>query len=113
MAGAREPAQRIADLLDRLTGQRVRRYRIPGGLLRAAGRVGDVVKRFAPFDFPLTHEGMRFATLWPGADSSRTLEALGVGFRDPAESIGDALRWLARAGHLPAARIGPLAQKED
>ena len=103
----------VADLLDRLTGQKVRRYRIPGGVLRAAGRVGDVVKRFAPFDFPLTHEGMCFATLWPGTDSSGTLTALGLGFRDPAESFADSLRWLARAGHVPAARIGPLAEKED
>ena len=38
--------------------------------------------------------------------------ALGLGFRDPAESFADSLRWLARAGHVPAARIGALAEKE-
>lgn len=100
----------VADLLDRLTGRPVRRLPLPGALLRAAGRVGDLAKRFVSFDFPLTHEAMTFATRWPGADSSRTLEALGLSFRDPAESFADALRWLARAGHLPPARIGRLAE---
>jgi uncharacterized protein YbjT (DUF2867 family) len=100
----------VADLLDRLTGRRVRRLRVPGPLLRAAGRGGDLVKRFVPFDFPLTHEAMTFATRWPGADSARTVEALGLRFRDPAESFADALRWLVRAGHLPPERIGRLAE---
>jgi len=100
----------VADLLDRLTGGRVRRLSLPGALLRVAGRGGDLAKRFVSFDFPLTHEAMTFATRWPGADSSRTLEALGLAFRDPAESFADALRWLARAGHLPPARIGRLAE---
>jgi len=99
----------VADLLDRLTGRRVRRLPLPGALLRAAGRGGDLAKRLVSFDFPLTHEAMTFATRWPGADSSRTLAALGLHFRDPAESFADALRWLAEAGHLPPARIGRLA----
>lgn len=100
----------VADLLDRVTGRRVRRLPLPGALLRVAGRGGDLVKRFVPFDFPLTHEAMVFATCWPGADSARTLETLGLGFRDPAESFADAVRWLASAGHLPAARAGRLAE---
>jgi hypothetical protein len=68
-----------------------------------------VVKRFVPFDFPLTHEAMTFATRWPGADGRAVTEATGVGFRDPAESFADALRWLARAGHLRPDQIGRLA----
>jgi nucleoside-diphosphate-sugar epimerase len=99
----------LADLLDQVTGVRVRRVPLPGALLRAAGHVGDVVKRFVDFDFPLNHEAMTFATRWNGADSSRTLEALGLGFRDPAESLADALRWLALAGHVAPARVGRLA----
>jgi hypothetical protein len=72
--------------------------------------LGDAVKRFASFDFPLTHEAMTFATRWPGADASATSAATGVHFREPRESFVDALRWLARAGHLRPEQIGRLAQ---
>ncbi|HEX2485694.1 MAG TPA: NAD-dependent epimerase/dehydratase family protein [Myxococcota bacterium] len=99
----------VAELLERLTGRRLRKLPLPGALLRAAGRVGDGVKRFASFDFPLTLEAMTFATQWPGADAVATSAATGVRFRDPAESIADALRSLARAGHLRADQIGRLA----
>ncbi len=100
----------VADLIDRLTGRRVRRVPLPGALLRAAGRAGDVAKRFARFDFPLTYEAMSFATRWPGADSRRLEDALGAGFRDPAETFADTLRWLAAAGHLEPRRVGRLAE---
>jgi nucleoside-diphosphate-sugar epimerase len=99
----------VADLIDGATGRRVRRLPLPGALLRAAGRAGDVVKRFAPFDFPLTHEAMTFATRWPGADGAGVEAALGLRYREPAETFEDTLRWLARAGHLPPARVGRLA----
>jgi nucleoside-diphosphate-sugar epimerase len=104
------PWRELADLFDRLTGERVRRIPIPGAALRAAGRLGDLLKRVMAFDFPLTHEAMTFATRWPGVDSSQTLEAVGLDFRDPAESLADALRWLVRAGHLDAEHIGRLAE---
>lgn len=99
----------VAALVEGLTGRRLRKLRLPGPLLRAAGRAGDLVKRFAPFDFPLTHEAMTLATRWPGADGSAVTEATGVGFRDPADSFADALRWLAAAGHLRPEQVGRLA----
>jgi nucleoside-diphosphate-sugar epimerase len=100
----------VAALLEELTGLVLRKVAVPGPLLRAAGRVGDAVKRFVSFDFPLTHEAMTFATRWPGADSSATSAATGVRFREPRDSFADALRWLARAGHLRPEQIGRLAQ---
>ena len=100
----------VADLLDAVTGRRVRRLPLPGGLLRAAGHAGDLAKRFVSFDFPLNHEAMTFATRWPGADSTKTLEAVGMRFRDSAESLSDALRWLVRAGHLSPELAGRLAE---
>jgi hypothetical protein len=67
------------------------------------------MKRVVDFDFPITSETMSFATLWHGADSSATLEELGLGFRDPRETFADALRWLHRAGHVDARFVGRLA----
>ena len=52
---------------------------------------------------------MKFATMWPGAESSPALEVLGIGFRDPNETLSDTLRWLHAAGHLDGRVVGRLA----
>ena len=99
------------ELCSRLTGTRPRRVTVPGLLLRAAGTVGDVVKRFHDFDFPLTRDTMEFATRWPGADTERTSRNLRVRFRDVAETYRDTMTWMYAAGHLTAAQVGKLAQE--
>jgi nucleoside-diphosphate-sugar epimerase len=103
------PWAALYELLDGLTGTRIRRVTVPGSLMRAAGSVGDVVKRVRDFNFPLTRDSMEFATQWPGADASRTTHELGLAFRPIAETYRDTLRWLHRAGHLSAAHVGRLA----
>jgi dihydroflavonol-4-reductase len=99
----------VYDLLDRLTGARLRRLVVPGWLMRAAGSVGDVVKRVYDFNFPLTRDSMEFATRWPGADATRTTRELGLVFQPIEETYRDTLRWMHRAGHLTAAQVGKLA----
>jgi nucleoside-diphosphate-sugar epimerase len=103
------PWAEIYELLDRLTGTRVRRFAVPGWLMRAAGSVGDVVKRVYDFNFPLTRDSMEFATQWPGADATRTTRELGLAFRPVAETYRDTLAWMYRAGHLDARHVGRLA----
>lgn len=99
----------LADRIDALTGERVRRVRIPGPALRLLGRLGDAVKRVYAFDFPLTREAMDFATQWPGIERSPAVDELGIRFRDARETLADTLRWLWRAGHLERRRVGRLA----
>jgi nucleoside-diphosphate-sugar epimerase len=99
----------LVALMDELTGRRVRRVRIPGPVLRLLGRVGDAVKRVAPFDFPLTGEAMDFASQWPGAITSPEVERLGISWRDPRATIRDAIRWMVDAGHLAPHHAGRLA----
>ena len=102
----------VYDLIDRLTGERLRRIRVPGAWMRAAGSVGDVVKRVWDFSFPLTRDSMEFATRWPGADAERTRRELGFAFRSAEESYRDALCWMHRAGHLSARQVGRLAAED-
>ena len=99
----------FVSLLDRLTGRRIRRITVPGWLLRAAGSVGDVVKRVYDFDFPMTRDAMEFTTRWPGADAQRTTRELEMDFRDVADTLRDTLVWMYRAGHLTAKHVGRLA----
>ena len=100
-------------LMGDLTGRRIPRLRIPGPLLRRLGRVGDLVKRVRPFDFPLTGEAMDFATQWPGALASPEFERLAIDFRDVRETCADAIRWMFEAGHLNAREIGRLAETAE
>ncbi len=102
------PWRGVADLIDELTGARVRRVPAPGGMLRFLGHIGDFVKRIVDFDFPLTSESMEFATLWPGADDAKTLAELGMRWRDARETYAESYRWLHRAGHLKAGQVGRL-----
>ncbi len=108
-AGPMLPWAEVYELLDRITGARVRRFRVPGAVMRAAGSLGDLVKRVYDFNFPLTRDSMEFATRWTGADASRTTRELGLAFRPPEESYRDTLRWMHRSGHLTARHVGRLA----
>jgi nucleoside-diphosphate-sugar epimerase len=103
------PWSEVYDLMDRITGAKLRRIPVPGWLMRAAGSVGDVVKRVRDFNFPLTRDSMEFATQWPGADASRTTRELGLVFRPIEDTYRDTLRWMHAAGHLTAAQVGRLA----
>jgi nucleoside-diphosphate-sugar epimerase len=105
----------FADRIVEVTGVRQRRLHVPGGLLRAAGRIGDALDRVWHFDlsFPLTSEAMSVGTQWAEADSSKTLEELGLRFRDPRETLADTILWMHRAGHVEARFVGRLALPLD
>ncbi len=98
-------------VIEQVTGRKLRlRMPIPGAGLRALGHVGDFVKHFVDFAFPLTFDSMLFATQWPGVDASRTTRELGLSFRPAVETYADAIRWLQRAGHISRKLAGRLAE---
>ena len=101
------------ELLDEVTGTRVSRFPIPGPLFRSLGSVGDVVKRFYDFSFPLTRDAMEYATRWPGCSGEETTRQLGVSFRSPRETFIDTLRWMYEAGHLETRHVGKIAAASD
>jgi dihydroflavonol-4-reductase len=96
-------------LLDELTGTRISRFPIPGPLFRGLGTLGDLVKRFYDFSFPLTRDAMEYATQWPGCSGEETASELGVSFRSTHETFTDTLRWMYEAGHLEARHVGRIA----
>jgi nucleoside-diphosphate-sugar epimerase len=99
-----------ADLCERLTGRRVRRVPAPPALVRGAGHVVDLVQRLVPsFSYPLTHEAAVLLTRFVPCDSVATLRELRVRFRPTEETLADAIRWLAAAGHLDPRLAGRLA----
>lgn len=96
------------DLLDEVTGRQVRRVRVPGGVLRAAGSVLDAAKRIRDFDYPLTHEAAVQMTTSRRTDDRSTFDELGVVARPVAETLGDCVRWLVRSGHIDRRRAPAL-----
>lgn len=100
-------------LLATLTGRRLPAPPLPGALLRGIGTLVDVATRIVPFDTTLTAEAMAYATQWSPADSGKFLRHSGLKFRDGAETFADALRWLARAGHVHPRQIGRLYAAPD
>ncbi len=110
MAGGRFlPYPELNAAIADVTGVRRREVPMPGALLRAAGRAGDVVKRFVAFDFPLTLEAMTMATSACPYDSRATQEHLGTEWRPIDETLRDAIRDLVRAGRLKPKYAGTLA----
>jgi len=95
--------------LEQLTGARLRAVPMPGPALRFAGRLGDLVKRVVPFDYPLTYEAMTMATRASPCDSDETCDRLGVRWRPVADTLGDSIRWLSAIGKLSPKLAGRLA----
>jgi len=108
-AGPYFPWADLLDEIDRVTGRKLRRIRVSGGVLRGIGRIADIAKRVVAFDLPLTHEGMLFGTCWPIADGSPARRDLGMHFRSIEETLSDTYRWMYEAGHLTREQIGDLA----
>lgn len=100
----------LHELLQRVTETRIRAVPMPARALRFAGRIGDVVKRVVPFEYPLTHEAMTMATRSCPYDSTATCEALELRWRPVDTTVTDSIRWLAAAGHITAERAGVLGR---
>jgi nucleoside-diphosphate-sugar epimerase len=101
----------VLDLLEEVTDQHVARMSVGGGWVRFSGWLADWLKQYVDIDVPLSQEGMTYATLWPGADDSKTLSELGFGYRPAAETYRATVRWLFDAGHIDAATAGVLGQE--
>lgn len=100
----------FATLCEELTGARMRRVPAPAALVRAFGRLIDLLQRLFPsFQYPLTYEAALFLTQLKPCDNSETERVLGVRFRPLEETLTDAIRWLAEAGEIDAKRAGRLA----
>ncbi len=98
----------LHDALQRVTRTRTRAVPMPAGALRFAGRVGDIVKRVIPFEYPLTHEAMSMATRSCPYDSDAACQALDLHWRTVDATLTDSIRWLAAGHHVTPERAGIL-----
>lgn len=109
IGGRYQPWAEMRRLLCEATGRRIFAPPVPGSLLRGIGVAIDALKALVPFNTQLSADAMTIATKWTPADSSRYAAKSGLGFRPTAETLADAIRWMAQAGHVKAERAGRLA----
>lgn len=98
----------LVDLLNALTGRRIRKIPIPGGVMRGVGKLVDFYNSNAstPLELPLTYEAMVYATNWVKLEDSKAAADLDLTPRPLQVSLTDAIRSLVAQGHISAADVG-------
>ena len=99
----------LGDLIDELLGVEARRVPFPRPLLYGVGSLLDLVRKVRPVAYPLTRDAAEIMATMVPTDDDASLAAVGVTLRPMEETITDALRWLASAGHLSPKHAGRLA----
>lgn len=100
----------LVETLSEITGRRIRKIPVPGGLMLGAGRLVDWLNRLRgkSLDIPVTHEAMVYATNWVRMDNSKGTAELGIEYRPVEESLTDAIRSLVADGHIDRRQAGLL-----
>ncbi len=102
---------KLGGVLEGLTGRKILKIPISGGLMRTIGGLADRFAAILPDDIPLTREGLTYATRWVTMDSSRIERELDFEFRPVDETLTDSIRWLCQEGHLTAKQAGKTMKK--
>jgi len=98
-------------LLCRLTGRALAASRVPGALLRALGRAGDLGQRFLGRRAELTHEAALVLTQSVPCDDREARARLRAEPFGPETSFRDLLAWMHGAGVLEPYHVGRLAER--
>ncbi len=111
MCGGRQMTMTdVAVLLREVTGRRMPVVPVPGAVYRGLGRVVDQVRRVVPFETVFTAEAMDILTLAVPTDDRAVHDELGIRYRDPVETMRDAVLSLYRAGRLTAREVGRVGE---
>ena len=103
----------FTEILSRVTGAEISRIAAPGWLLRGAARSMDMVAKITRRQMPMTGEGIEIATRFRAMEDSEQISALGVEWRDPAETLRDLFQWFLDQGRLPPHAVPALSEKNS
>jgi dihydroflavonol-4-reductase len=95
LGGENVPLSELLTRLERLSGRRMPRRRIPPSLALAAGAVSERVARLLGTTPMVSLEGVRIALRSAPFDTTKAARELGYAPRPIAEALADAVRWLS------------------
>lgn len=99
--------EEFLQLLCELLQHPVTARRVPGWLLRAIGRIGDLRRVLTGREPQLTYEAACVITRSVPCDDAAAIALLGRPLTDIRTLLHDLLLWMYQAGHLDAAQAGP------
>ncbi|MBK9467970.1 MAG: NAD-dependent epimerase/dehydratase family protein [Gammaproteobacteria bacterium] len=107
LGGPFVPDGQFHALLCELLQHPVTAKRVPGWLLRAIGRIGDMRRVLTGREPQLTYEAACVITRSVPCDDAAAIALLGRPLTDIRTLLHDLLLWMYQAGHLDAAQAGP------
>jgi len=107
LGGPFVPDEQFHALLCELLQHPVKAKRVPGWLLRAIGRIGDMRRVLTGREPQLTYEAACVITRSVPCDDAAAIALLGRPLTDIRTLLHDLLLWMYQAGHLDAAQAGP------
>ena len=105
------PWVELGGILEHLTGRKLLKLPLHGGLMRLAGKVCDRIGPWFNMEVPMTEEAMGYATKWVQMDNAKVERELDFQFRPLQQTMADTIRWLYAAGHITAEQAGKLARE--
>lgn len=109
LAGHFQPWADFADLIERVSGARLKRKNVPGWILRAVGAINDIKRKLGKtVASPVSRETMRYTTQWPEVDNSGALQAMDFQLRSPEETFADTLRWMKNNNLIAPSKVPAL-----
>jgi nucleoside-diphosphate-sugar epimerase len=110
LGGHYVPWVELGGILEHLTGRKLLKLPLHGGLMRLAGKVCDRIGPWFNMEVPMTEEAMGYATKWVQMDNAKVERELDFQFRPLEQTMADTIRWLYAAEHITAEQAGDLAQ---
>ena len=99
--------------LEQITGRYLVKMYAPARVMRWAGRVGDMMVKHGITNGIVNSESVKYATQWVCTDDSFFFDELGMTYRDPRQTLKDAVHSLWRLGFLKSKEVGLLAAKSN
>ena len=110
LGGHYVPWVKLGPVLEAVTGRRLFKLPLSGGLMRLTGRILDQLHPYISVPLPISEEAMEYATNWVQLDNSKVEKSLDFTFRPVEESMKDTVIWLYQAGHIGRRQAGVLAR---
>jgi dihydroflavonol-4-reductase len=101
----------LVDLLEEITGRTLLRLHMIPPVLTWLGKTMDAVTQFTGIEGPFTEGAAEYAIHWSIAINRKIEEELGFEFRDPKETIEDAMIWMYEVGWLEDRHMGDLLEE--